>query len=195
MAGEIYNGDDNYSIQWLGIIGIYYSMISRFLSFIYLGLNIFVPICVLICVPTGAPICTPICLFLLSGHLFSLFELPVAFFIWAPIVFQNSGEIQRGKWRWSADSWDLFTSVSILVFGFIFSFVCSDLCSHLSSELCSHLCSDVCPYLCSDLFIPIWANICGLYVNSQLCSSFEPPIVCPFIWSFQAIVRHRNDWW
>ena len=66
---------------------------------------------------------------------------------------------------------------------------------YLCSDLYSHLCSDVCPYLCSDLFIPIWANICGLYVNSQLCSSFEPPIVCPFIWSFQAIVRHRNDWW
>ena len=48
-------------------------MVSRFLSFIYLGLNIFVPICVLICVPTGAPICAPICLFPC--------ELTFAFFI------------------------------------------------------------------------------------------------------------------
>lgn len=44
---------------------------------------------------------------------------------------------------------------------------------YFCSYLCSYLCSDWCSYLCSDLFVPMWADICFLYLSSQLRSSFE----------------------
>ena len=43
---------------------------------------------------------------------------------------------------------------------------------YFCSYLCSYLCSDWCSYLCSDLFVPMWADICFLYLSSQ--SRFFP---------------------